>query len=103
MTYDPYPLLTMKDVEEQLASRLRALRLAENWKQATLAERSGVSLGSLRRFETTGQISLQNLLKLAWALGRLEDLTKLFEPLKVTSLRELEAREDAPRRERGCR
>jgi len=99
--YDPYPLITIKDVEEQLASRLRALRLAANWKQTTLAERSGVSLGSLRRFETTGQISLQNLLRLAWALGRLEELAGLFEPPEVRSIRELEESANAPKRKRG--
>jgi transcriptional regulator with XRE-family HTH domain len=43
-----------------------------------LAERSGVSLGSLKRFEQNGQISFENLLKLAQILGQLEAFEHLF-------------------------
>ncbi|MCK6510020.1 helix-turn-helix domain-containing protein [Myxococcota bacterium] len=101
MNSSPYELITMKQVEEGLASRMRALRLAANWKQTTLALRSGVSLGSLRRFEATGRISLQNLLRLAWALGRLEEFMALFESPEITSLRELEQQSKEPHRKRG--
>ena len=38
-----------------------------------MAERSGVSLGSLKRFENTGKISLDSLLKLMHLLGRLNE------------------------------
>ena len=103
MYSDPYQLVTIRDVEEMLASRIRALRLAANWKQKTLAERSGVSFGSLQRFESTGKISLQNLLRLAWALGRLEEFTELFQPPEATSLSELEERYHAPKRKRGTK
>jgi transcriptional regulator with XRE-family HTH domain len=101
MTYNPYELITIKGVEEELSSRIRSLRLAANWKQATLAEHSGVSLGSLRRFESTGQISLHSLLRLAWALGRLSDFTEILQPPEITSLKELEERSKAPKRKRG--
>ena len=38
-----------------------------------MAERSGISLASLKRFESTGKISLERLLLLAWTFGRLND------------------------------
>lgn len=98
---NPYSLQTPKDVHGALAKKLRELRLAKGWRQATLAERSGVSLASLRRFETTGQISLQNLLNLAFALGRLDDFDTLFQQPEARSIAELEALENRPRRKRG--
>jgi len=47
-----------------LASRIRTERLRREWKQETLAVRSGVSLPTLRRYERTGRTALENLLKL---------------------------------------
>lgn len=96
-----YSLQTPEKVSAALAGRLKALRLARGWRQVTLAERSGVSLGSLRRFEASGRASLQNLLKLAFALGRLDDFDALFEPPPASSIAELEARERQPVRRRG--
>ncbi|HFU74811.1 MAG TPA: XRE family transcriptional regulator, partial [Arcobacter sp.] len=43
------------------------------------ATRSGVSLGSLKRFERTGQISLESLLKLAFVLECLGDFSSVCE------------------------
>ncbi|MCF8352615.1 MAG: helix-turn-helix transcriptional regulator [Bacteroidales bacterium] len=47
--------------------------------QKEMAERSGVSLGSLKRFESSGKISLESLLKLVHLLGRLSDFDKVLE------------------------
>ena len=98
-----FSLSTPEQIATQLAERLRTLRLARNWKQSTLAERSGVSLGSLRRFEASGRTSLRNLLRLAFALGCLDDFGDLLLPPSASSIAELEAQERAPRRSRGRR
>lgn len=66
------------DVLSELAQRHRALRKQHQWSQAELAERSGVSLGSLKRFERTGKISLESLLKLSHTLNRLSDFDNVF-------------------------
>ncbi len=99
MTND-YNLSTPEETAQQLAKKVRALRLARNLKQATLAELSGVSLPSLRRFERTSLISLQNLLKLTFALGRLSDFEQLLQPPVAGSIAELEdtARPQNPKR-----
>jgi len=68
------------DIQSALAERFRKLRKAKGYSQAEMAQRSGVSLGSLKRFELTGQISLESLLKLAYLLDRLDDFMKVFEP-----------------------
>jgi len=96
-----FSLHTPEEVSKTLADRVKALRLAKGWKQITLAERSGVSLGSLRRFESTGQASLQHLLQLAFALNRLDDFDALLQPPRASSMAELEAAEKQPSRRRG--
>jgi transcriptional regulator with XRE-family HTH domain len=96
-----FSLVTPEQVSRTLADRVRTLRLARGWKQSTLASRSGVSLGSLRRFEESGRISLQNLLDLAFALNRLDDFDGLLEPPPASSIAELEAAEKSPARKRG--
>ncbi|MBF0452543.1 MAG: XRE family transcriptional regulator, partial [Candidatus Magnetomorum sp.] len=59
-------------------------------KRTTLAKRSGVSEASLRRFECTGNVSLNNFLKLVFALGRLDEIDQLMLPASAQSIKELE-------------
>jgi hypothetical protein len=66
-----------RDVQRELASRFKARRLAMNLTQEGLAARSGVSWSSLKRFERTGLIALDSLLKLALVLGCLEDFNRV--------------------------
>lgn len=89
-------------VQAQLATRLRALRLRLCWTQATLAARAGVSLPTVRRFERDGQTTLCNFLRLAHALGALDELAGLFPAPALRSLDEL-AQAAAPARLRGRR
>lgn len=96
-----YSLRTPEQVSAGLAARARELRLAKGWKQVTLAERSGVSLASLRRFEESGRVSLRNLLKLAFALGRLDDFDAPLQKPRASSMAQLEASERRPTRKRG--
>ena len=65
------PTDIMKELRVKFRARRKSLRLT----QAELATRSGVSLGSLKRFEGSGQISLESLLKLALVLECLGDFT----------------------------
>lgn len=69
-----------RDVRLDMAARARAKRLLLNITQAELAERTGVSLSSVRRFEKTGEISLSGLLEIALALHSLEAFDQLFAP-----------------------
>jgi transcriptional regulator with XRE-family HTH domain len=98
---DGFSLATPEQISKTLAVRVKALRLAKGWKQVTLAERSGVSLASLRRFEATGQASLQHLLQLVFALNRLDDFDALLQAPRLSTLSELEAAEKQPTRRRG--
>jgi transcriptional regulator with XRE-family HTH domain len=62
----------------EVAERHKKIRKIQNLSQAELAKRSGVSLGSLKRFETTGQINFESLLKLAHFFDRLGEFDNLF-------------------------
>ncbi|MDE5423689.1 helix-turn-helix domain-containing protein [Ancylomarina sp. DW003] len=70
---------TPTDISKALAERHKALRKHLKISQTEMAERSGVSLGSLKRFEGTGQISLESLLKLAHLMNRLGDFESIFQ------------------------
>nr|WP_263429661.1 helix-turn-helix transcriptional regulator [Nannocystis pusilla] len=82
---------------------MKQLRLARDWKRDTLAERAGISASTVKRFEATGQIALDNLLKLALALGCLEQFESVFAPPPARTLAELEQRGQGPVRQRGRR
>ncbi|WP_020567769.1 helix-turn-helix domain-containing protein [Neolewinella persica] len=67
------------DVMREMADKHTVLRKQQGYSQADLAKRSGVSLGSLRRFEQTGKISLEHLLLLTHVLQRLRDFDLVLE------------------------
>jgi transcriptional regulator with XRE-family HTH domain len=67
----------------EMARKFRALRKQAGYSQAELASRSGVSLGSIKRFERNGQISLEALVKVAHLLDRLNDFDPVFETKEI--------------------
>lgn len=62
----------------ELARKVRRLRKESGYSQTELADRSGVSLGSLKRFEQTGQISMESFLKILQILKRLDELDSIL-------------------------
>jgi transcriptional regulator with XRE-family HTH domain len=71
-------LITPHEMAKHLAQKVQAKRLFLNLTQQTLAKRSGVSYGSIKKFERTGQISLESLLKVSFVLGDLLKFNDLF-------------------------
>jgi len=65
------------DIMEDLRDRFKTYRKSLNISQQELSLSSDVSLGSLKRFEQSGKISIQSLLKLAFVLGCLDDFEKI--------------------------
>lgn len=76
-------------VKDGVAERFRNARRAAKISQMTMSERSGVSLGSIKRFEQTGEISLLSLIKLALVLGYEEDFNDLFRRKNYQSIFEV--------------
>jgi len=72
-------MMTPHEIAEYIARQAQAKRLSLNFSQRTLSQHSGVSFGVLKKFERTGQISLESLLKIALALDSLEEFKSLFK------------------------
>ena len=66
---------TPTDMMHELRTKFKERRKSLGLTQTELATRSGVSLGSLKRFESSGQIALESLLKLALVLECLGDFS----------------------------
>lgn len=74
-------MISLKSPSEMtviIAKKAQKQRLELNLSQKTLSEKSGVSYGTLKKFEQTGQISLESLLKIALALGEMDQFENLF-------------------------
>jgi len=77
------------EIDTDIAKRMAQLRKRRKISQKELAVRSGVSLGSLKRFEQSGEISLQSLTKLAIALEVEGELEDLFSEVPFASIEEV--------------
>jgi Helix-turn-helix. len=83
------------EVTLQIAGNAKRLRLSKNLSRRTLAQKSGVPESNIKRFETTGKISLDGLLLIAICLGAEEPLTTLFTSAQSLTLQELKNYERA--------
>ena len=80
---------TAEEIDMKLAGRIRGIRKRRSISQKKLSEMSGVSYGSIKRFETTGQISLLSLTKLAFALNEVDEIRNLFTDVPYKSIQEV--------------
>lgn len=72
-----------------VAKNLKVKRKKMKFSQEKLAERSGVSLASVKRFENKFEISFTSLIKLATALDCESDLEDLFRTKTYSSINEV--------------
>ena len=80
---------TAEELDQKLAQRIRNIRRRRSISQGKLAEMSGVSYGSIKRFETSGQISLISLTKIAIALDLADELRNLFTQAPYKDIQEV--------------
>lgn len=80
---------TWTEINNDIAQKIVRLRKRKKITQKQLAVRSGVSLGSLKRFEQSGEISLQSLTKIAIALDVENELEDLFNNVPFASIEEV--------------
>ena len=84
-----------------IAGRVKERRLEKDWTQRALALKAGISFGSLRRFESSGEISLRSLMMIAFALGMEDDFQKLFSKQIYRSIDDLLNGSKVKQRKRG--
>jgi transcriptional regulator with XRE-family HTH domain len=80
---------TSIDICKSIADRVKIRRLELNLTQSGIASRAGVNIETYRKFERKGEISLQSLVKLAFALDSTKDFNNLFIQKQYQSLDEL--------------
>ena len=80
---------TAEELDQKLAQRVQNIRKRRSISQEKLASMSGVSYGSIKRFETSGQISLISLTKIAMALNIADDIRNLFTTVPYRDIQEV--------------
>lgn len=96
-------LKTFEELLRELGARAQHLRLLRNVPQEELAVRAGVGVKALRRFERSGEGTVETALRLALALGADAEFEALFSPPPYQSLADAEARERMSTRQRARR
>ena len=80
---------TPEELDLKLAKRVRNIRKRRSISQQKLSEMSGVSYGSIKRFESTGQISLLALTWIATVLDFADELRNLFTQVPYKDISEV--------------
>ncbi|HIS89973.1 TPA: helix-turn-helix transcriptional regulator [Candidatus Avigastranaerophilus faecigallinarum] len=80
---------TPNDIAKELVERIKQHRKKLKISQAQLAIKSGVSLGSIKRFESKYEISLNSFIKILIALNLEQDLENLFTQKSYNSIEEV--------------
>lgn len=75
-------LISPSKAQLKIADNVRARRLAMELTQEGLAERAGVPLPTLRKFEQKGSISLESFFKLLMVVGGIDEIVTALKPSK---------------------
>ena len=78
-----------KEIMLLLSKNVIVLRKQEKMSQKELSERSGVAYASIRKFESTGIISLESLLKICEVLKRLTDFESILQQNEIKRKKDL--------------
>ena len=95
-----FNLMASEDIATEIALRLRNRRLAQNLTLEGLARRSGVALGTLKKFERTGRIALVSFIRLVITLKDEAALENILLEQKFETLDEVLQSGKKPKRGR---
>lgn len=95
--------VSLSKIQKKLVDNIRKRRLQMNLTQEGLAERSGVPLPTLRKFEQKGLISLESFLKVLSVVGGLEEIVDILKPKEQSfkSIDDVLKSEEQPIKKRG--
>ncbi len=80
---------TPNEIAKELVEKIKQQRKKLKISQIQLAAKSGVSLGSIKRFESKYEISLNSFIKILIALNLERDLENLFTQKNYASIDEV--------------
>ena len=85
-----FTLDNSEDIMLQVAENFRKRRVEKNITRQHIAEKSGVPISTVARFEQKGLIAFESLIKLAMALGYTSEIRNLFGTPKFNTMEELD-------------
>lgn len=80
---------TPDEIALQIAKDFKHARKFKHITQKELSEQSGVSFGSVKRFEQTGEISFISLIKISRVIDQLDCFDNMFKNVKYESIEDL--------------
>ncbi len=89
MILDFLEMKTPKEIQMEVAKNIKARRKELKLTQEEFAKKSGVSFGSIKRFENSGEISLFSLVKIAIVLNCEDEILELFKKKHYNSIEEI--------------
>ena len=94
-------LMSPQEIATQVGARLKSRRLSLRMPQAELAERAGLSVGTVKNLEAkTGTCTLDTMIRASIALGLVEHFESLFV-VRPKSIAQMEQIAEAPRQRAG--
>ena len=86
---DTYTFDNADDIARMLADDFRKRRIEKNMTREQVAEKSGVAVSNIVRFEQKGLISLKNLIGIAMAMEYTSEIKNIFAEPKYSTMEEL--------------
>ncbi len=86
---DNYAFDNADDIARMLADDFRKRRIEKNMTREQVAEKSGVAVSNIVRFEQKGLISLKNLIGIAMAMEYTSEIKNIFAEPKYSTMEEL--------------
>ena len=84
-----YTLDNADDIAKAIADDFRKRRIEKNLTREQVAEKSGVAIANIVRFEQKGLISLKNLIGIAMAMDYTSEVKSIFAEPKYSTMEEL--------------
>lgn len=84
-----YSLDNADEIAKGMADDFRKRRIEKNLTREQIAEKSGVAVSNIVRFEQKGLISLKNLIGIAMAMEYTSEIKGVFSQPKYSTMEEL--------------
>lgn len=95
-------ILTDTELCNRIAAKIKTVRLKQNMSQAELADKSGVSISTIKRMEDGEVKNFESLIRVLRTLGKLDVFVPLVEEeqLSPNEYYELASKANKPKRKR---
>ena len=77
------------EIAKEIAAEFRRRRIEKNLTREQVAEKSGVAVSNIVRFEQKGLISLKNLIGIAMAMEYTSEVKNIFSEPKYSTMEDL--------------